>query len=228
MMQATTMFWHHSLFRCAASGPVLETLFGLHFPEAETVLDATWGKGVFWRGWNAPPVVGTDLDPAKARDAIADATRLPFADDSFDVAVLDPPFRAASSNWALNEDYGTIETMKGVYRLYEQGIKECARVARLGMVVKCQDLVSSGVLRHLRWRVILWGNEACGSFPEDIAVFASGARIMCDNWATQQHLRRSESFFVLWKFGEGEKWIYSSSRFGTTETGGRTPPSSHE
>lgn len=154
-----------------------------------------------------PEIVGTDLNPAMAKDAAADATRLPFPTNSFDVVVFDPPFRGRPGEWALGDRFGSLTSMPAVYALYREGIKESARVACLGIVVKCQDIVAGANLRHTRWRVIAAGSTVFGRFPQDIAVFtSSNYRLISSKWKTQRHLRRGESYFILWKFGKGERW----------------------
>ena len=58
--------------------------------EPELILDATVNGGRFWRG-SGRPVLGMDID-AKHRPAVlGDNTVMPFADESFDVVVYDPP-----------------------------------------------------------------------------------------------------------------------------------------
>jgi len=54
------------------------------------ILDATINGGRFWRD-SKRPVVGIDIDQRHRPTFVADNTRMPFADASFDVVVYDPP-----------------------------------------------------------------------------------------------------------------------------------------
>jgi len=227
------MFLKHSLFRDRTSGKVLSELFALHFPEVEAVLDVTYGLGAFWRGWGREipfRVYATDLDPAKVDGAVVNSlnepaiTALPAMDardlspldspalpGSFDVGVFDPPFLAGythnKSSCSLDKKYGTLQAQPEILALYRDGIKELARVCRVGMIVKLKDCISCHYLWPIRHTVISYGSQATGRYPEDIAVFAPKMNVLVGgNWQNQQHLRRVESYFVAWKFGKGHKW----------------------
>jgi hypothetical protein len=74
------------------------------FPDATTVLDATYGKGMFWAGSTADVQV-TSLDRNQARrvDVVGDFTALPFRDGAFDVCIFDPPYQ-----WDMGRGKGSI------------------------------------------------------------------------------------------------------------------------
>lgn len=228
-MKQADMFQKHSVYTCRTSAGVLDDLFSLHFPNIHTVLDVTYGLGAFWRGWRREipfQVFATDIDQEKTDRAIINAVSEPaivplapldardlslIDDNSFDVGVLDPPFLAAYTNKSaevnLDDKYGTLETQRDILALYRDGIRELARVCTKGMIVKLKDGISNHVLWPIRWAVIGYGSEATGRFPEDIAVFAPCANVLVGGtWQNQQHLRRVESYFILWKFGKGAKW----------------------
>src|SRR6266702_2334657 len=54
------------------------------------ILDATVNGGRFWRG-SKRPVIGIDIESHHRPTFVADNTRMPFRDASFDVIVYDPP-----------------------------------------------------------------------------------------------------------------------------------------
>src|SRR5689334_20614861 len=54
------------------------------------ILDATMNGGRFWRG-SSRPVIGIDIESHHRPAIVADNTRMPFRDSSFDVVVYDPP-----------------------------------------------------------------------------------------------------------------------------------------
>jgi len=227
-MEQEDMFLKHSVMRHRVSGQVLDTLFSLHFPDVELVLDVTYGLGAFWRGWSRPlpfNVHVTDLNQEKVNGALVDALRrdeivpLQAMDardlrrirpDSYDVGVFDPPFLAnyTTTHKTLNLDkkYGTLPSQREILALYWAGIQELVRVCRVGMIVKCKPGVSSHVLWPTRWAVTTYGSMACGRFPEDIAVFVPPSNVLRGRWKTQHHLRRTESYFIVWDFDKGVRW----------------------
>ena len=58
--------------------------------QPEVIVDATVNRGRFWRGVDRP-VIGIDINHAINPDIIADNCHMPFADESIDVVVYDPP-----------------------------------------------------------------------------------------------------------------------------------------
>jgi SAM-dependent methyltransferase len=54
------------------------------------ILDATVNARRFWKG-SKRLVIGLDIDPTHRPDIVADNLQMPFADESFDVVVFDPP-----------------------------------------------------------------------------------------------------------------------------------------
>ncbi len=119
-------------------------LLELLFPDAQTALDATYGSGKFWDGSAQVAVTGLDLDPSRAPHLVGDFRALPFADRSFDLAIVDPPYqtdmgrRKAS---VMGARFGTFGTIPELRAAVEAGCRECWHVARLGVLVKVQDYI---------------------------------------------------------------------------------------
>lgn len=115
------------------------------------VLDCTYGYGTFWSEWRPPHLYASDLNPAKSPDGVStDFTTLPFADQSFDAVVFDPPYKLnGRPDDSIDERYGVHETASWQDRikLMRAGLSECCRVARRHVLVKCQDQVCSGKVR---------------------------------------------------------------------------------
>lgn len=111
-----------------------------------TVLDATYGRGRFWTKYRPPKLTGVDLNPAKSpAGVVVDFRAMPFRDRSFDVVVLDPPYKLSG-----RPDLGDFDEAYGIdvparwqdrMQLIAEGVLECARVASQHLLVKVQDQV---------------------------------------------------------------------------------------
>lgn len=139
-----------------------------------STLDPTWGEGVFWRKWRPDHLHGTDLVERKGRAAQeatgsfgprqADVRRLPFGNESWDAVVFDGPYKFNGKPDAeTDERYGVHLPTRWQDRmdLLIDGTRECARVARIMLLVKCQDQVVSGK-RRWQTRVLTEAAEALG------------------------------------------------------------------
>jgi hypothetical protein len=117
-----------------------------------TTLDCTYRTGRWWKDWEPDSLTRTDLVPKYSPDA-PDGVNfccMPWPDDHFDVAVIDPPY-GYRGTVALESDegYGLDEYMTPKDRdaLIVDGALECARVASRYVIVKCMVQVVSGKRR---------------------------------------------------------------------------------
>jgi len=130
----------------------------------DMVLDATYGKGTFWKvfqpeylwanvygdklhifhgGYKTELHVGLDFTNIR-----------PYEDGDFDTVVLDGPYKLnGTPDPKVDERYGVHEPTRWQDRmaLIHDGIAECARVLKPGgtFLLKCQDQVVSG---HMVWQ----------------------------------------------------------------------------
>jgi len=127
-------------------------------------LDCTYGEGVFWKKWRPTTLVCSDLTPKG--DAMlarhfggfmrADFTCLPFADNTFQAVVFDPPYRLNGTPDRDFMDYrygiGAPARWQDRMQLIYDGLRECVRVTVPGgfLLAKCQNQVCSG---KVRWQV---------------------------------------------------------------------------
>lgn len=137
----------------------------------DTVLDATYGLGTFWRKWQPTQgrLFGLDIDPNKAPHLVADFTNLPFADASVDVVVYDGPYKLnGTPDVKIDQRYGVHvrASWQDRMEMLKLGALECARVARRHLLVKCQAQVVAG---EIRWqdRLLADAIEAEGYVLED-------------------------------------------------------------
>ena len=117
-----------------------------YIKDRDKVLDATFGKGVWWSKW----------EPALLTAHKGNFLELPYSEGYFDVATFDPPYvspggRKTSTIPDFNKRYGlerTPSTPAKLQGLINDGLLlVSSKVKSRGLVlVKCMDYVSSGKL----------------------------------------------------------------------------------
>lgn len=129
--------------------------------DGRRTLDATFGLGNFWTLWRPDGLVALDryvVTPPERRpvDLVADFTRLPFADRTFEDAVFDGPYKlngTPSDTDGADTRYGVggpvYTRWQDRMTLLRQGLQSCAWVTSRTLLVKCQDQVCSG---RMRWQ----------------------------------------------------------------------------
>lgn len=115
------------------------------------VLDATWGKGRWWKLWKPEKLTAHDL---YTLDGV-DFRNLPHPAGCFDAATLDGPYKLnGTPTEEVDAQYGVdkVASWQDRHALIRAGITECARVVRPRgvLLVKCQNQVCSGAVR---WQV---------------------------------------------------------------------------
>lgn len=198
---------------------VFPKILELHVPKNSLVADVTWGNGVFWQ--NVPAheynLLATDIATG------TDCRKLPYADDSLDCVVLDPPYmegfyrkssehkagsgthsafaEAYSNGSEINEDAeneGTKKWHAAVTDMYFKAGKEAFRVLKNAgvLIVKCQDEVSAGKqwLTHVE---IINKYEQFGYYAKDLFVVVRNNRPSVSRLITQKHARKNHSYFLV-------------------------------
>jgi hypothetical protein len=199
---AAVMTAHHG-----RNDAMIANVARLYIPDGATVLDCTWGKGNFWQRTvtGRCRLLGTDLASPSAR-VRADFRTLPFAPESFDVVVFDPPYvhSAGTSSRYIEQRYRNRETTPslnyaGVMALYGDGMAEALRVLRPGGLcwVKCQDTVES---HQQRWSVVNVHatGAALGFGAQDLFVLMTDTPPGGTRAERQYHARRNHSY--MWIF----------------------------
>lgn len=169
-------------------------------------LDPTWGEGTFWAKWRPSFLLRGDLNPRKCPDFDdpVDVRRLPFHEESFEAVVFDGPYKFNGTPDAeTDERYGVHLPTRWQDRmdLLIDGTKECARVARIMLLVKCQDQVVSG---KKRWqtREVTEAAESMGFGLLD-ALHFEGGRPQPEG-RRQVHAR--QNFSTLLVFKRDHRW----------------------
>lgn len=129
-----------------------------HLPDDALVLDMTYGKGVWWKLYRPARFITNDLGKG-VPDVRFDFCHPPFAPNTFDVVVYDPPYKLNGTPDAdVDERYGVEVYTKWRDRmaLIERGFLAACDVAAPGgkVLAKVQDQVCSG---QVRWQtMMLW------------------------------------------------------------------------
>lgn len=177
-----------------------------------TIVDPTYGNGVFWKGVDQGGyrVLATDMK----RDGV-DLRDLPYGDSSADMVVLDPPYRYTPLKNKRHEDtvgHGVVDGLynlkaggltntASVLELYYGGMIEAHRVLRVGgfLVVKCQDTVQDGRNIWVHCLLMHKGVEL-GYACRDLMVVAH-PNVLKTRWDRQRHLRKGHSYFLVFRKG---------------------------
>ena len=193
----------------------------LYVPKGSTIADVTWGRGIFWKQVNAYDynIIRSDLN-AGGVNVTADFQALPYADDSLDALVLDPPylytggwktlrgyFHETNERWS-GSTYGNrersasgISGVQAVDEMYFRGIEQARRVLRHKgiLILKCMDQVMSG---KQVWAHITYMNfaESVHFRAEDLFVTVrKSPPLMRHKPEAQKHARRNHSYFLVFK-----------------------------
>lgn len=191
-----------------SNSEAMRRLMELYARPGQTVIDPTFGKGVFWKSVD---VGQYDFHPSDLINGV-DVRSLPFEDASVDVAVYDPPYRYVERTTVpshVDEQYqlsgslrlATRPGIDGVLDLYQDGIAEMMRVLRRGgfLFVKCQDTAGDGKQTWVHIEVM----EMCRKAdlePVDLLVVVT-ERPPPTRWKIQRSLKKAHSYFIVARKG---------------------------
>lgn len=198
---------------------VFPHVLDLHVQKGSKVADVTWGRGVFWKKVpkGSYEILATDIAMG------IDCRNLPYADNSIDCVVLDPPYmegfyrknnnhkagsgshsslaQAYSNGDEINADTKNIGTKKwhaAVTDVYFKASTEAYRVLKKKgvLIVKCQDEVSAGKqwLTHVE---IINELESMGYYTKDIFVVVRLNKPAVSRLKKQVHARKNHSYFLV-------------------------------
>lgn len=188
---------------------VFPSILKLYVPAGARVADITFGQGVFWK---KVPKGAYKVRPSDIKLGV-DCRALPYAADSFDCVVFDPPYMhtpggTAHQNHQNFEHYyynnGTSNSEKkyheAVLDLYFLGSAEAHRVLRPNgvFIVKCQDEVCANKQRLTHVELI---NELTnmGFVIEDLFVVLRRNKPGVSRMLKQVHARKNHSYFLVFR-----------------------------
>jgi hypothetical protein len=192
--------------RASSDAAILGQLIGLHFYHEPITLDATWGRGVIWRGCPYQPTTRFDqrqMDGVDAVGAWSDLPRL-FEPGSFQLVVWDPPHQTDGGERAFSKGewsnaYGTslIRGFDNISHLYP-GFLESAR----------QILVDNGMLLA-KVADMVHGNEQQLQAVDLVVAARAAGWTVCEmvpkmrqptpndpRWRRQLHIRKAWSYWI--------------------------------
>jgi hypothetical protein len=174
---------------------LLAKIIAVLFPDADSVLDLTFGRGGFWLPDTQLAVTGVDLDPGRARDRVADFTALPYEDDAFSLCVFDPPYQTDPGATAvIDARFGSYPTVPELRLAVMAGVREAARVSRIGFVVKVMDYIHASRLV----RMSRWVEEAVPLDLYDYVMLESPSKIEDGRWTRHGPQLSARSTATTW------------------------------
>jgi DNA methylase len=176
----------------------------LHIPDGAIVADVTYGQGAFWTKTDTTRFKFLPSDLLTCAERPYDFRNLPYDDGSIDIVVFDPPYIHTTGTHMTERRYngGTTNglTHAGIVELYEDGMREAARVLKPNgqLWVKCKDEIESG---RQRWTHMEIEKIALrlSMFGKDFFVVTPKSRTAINGpWKTQRHARKTHSY--MWVF----------------------------
>jgi SAM-dependent methyltransferase len=172
-----------------------------------SILDATINGGRFWRG-SQRPVIGMDIEPRHRPAIVADNTRMPFRDASFDVVVYDPPHipnQGKDKSKDFNVRFGLVlrsskENEYTFSHTFPPFVKETYRVLKPEGILLCK--IADYVHHHrYQWAHIEFINAArgVGLMPCDCIIKIRKGPIIDPKWKNAHHSRRQHCYWLIFR-----------------------------
>jgi hypothetical protein len=135
--------------------------------ETDFILDATYGKGRFWKLWRPNRVLANDLyERSPEIDTHEDYRALSSRPGVYGVTVFDPPYKlnGTGGSHPSDEGYGVATPYQNIDDMITGialGFAECVRVTKTGGYIlnKTQAQVVSGRKRWLDLETAVWARD---------------------------------------------------------------------
>lgn len=196
---------------------VFPQILKLYVSDGARIADVTYGKGVFWKKVD---VSKYDFLPSDIKTG-TDCRNLPYANDSLNCVILDPPYMeglyrrntehmAGSGTYAaFRESYSNGEEYEqddkpkyhaAVLDMYYSAGAEAYRVLEKNgiLIVKCQDEVSANK-QHLTHVEIINHYSALGYYAKDIFIITRTNKPGVSRIKKQIHARKNHSYFLVFE-----------------------------
>lgn len=93
------------------------------------ILDATCGTRIMWENKHDPDTVYLDVRPEVKPDIIGSICNTPFANNTFDLVIFDPPHKNLGATSTMTWRYGHFSTAQIMYTLVA-GFHEISRILK--------------------------------------------------------------------------------------------------
>lgn len=187
----------------------------IYAKEGFKILDMTYGRGVFWKKVDREKYdcLFNDID-SELGDIHLDFRKMDgLNDESFNLAVLDPPYASRSGSGikcSIDRGYNNRKRMKelGIFgteatmQYYKEGMIEAFRLLKSKgiLVVKCMDEIMSGKQQLNHITLINIGIQL-GFIVEDLFVLVQkNVPTMRHNY--QLHARKNHSYYIIFRKNE--------------------------
>lgn len=193
-MKPTTTVFHDQ-------DSLLQAIMRIHGIERFTV-DPTYSKGCFYTSGKIPePEFKFDINPQRPGVMQADCRDLPLLDESVSSMLVDLPFiHHPGKDSMMGNRFGGFPSQKVLREVYYEALVEFERVLKPGGLLcwKVQNIVESG--KQVWNSCWLWLQAVeRGWYPLDKAVLIGHTQPTGFNHHKQQHLRRADSDFWLFR-----------------------------
>jgi hypothetical protein len=174
--------------------------------DGDRVADTTFGRGAFWRKTNVNrfTLLRSDIKPRFEDVKLHDFRELPYAAESIDTGILDPPYiHNPGKTSKFNKQYQNFQTTKGlnhasIVQLYVDGMREMKRVIKENgfLWVKAKDEVECGKQKLLDVEIIMWAIHL-GFYVRDRFTLIPPSTSKHEK--TQQHAHKNRSFLLIFE-----------------------------
>lgn len=186
---------------------IIEWILNLHC-KSDIELDATYGKGNFYKKNIKQPKHKFDINPQLDGVLFGNAENLPIESCSLNTIMFDPPFLATTgpslnlnnNNNTINKRFGVYPNEKELHQFYVNALVEFYRILKTDgiLIFKCQDKVSSGKQYFSHVFII---NEAIrlGYYCKDLFILLAKNRIVANWQKKQKNARKFHSYFIVFE-----------------------------
>jgi len=196
---------------------IIKWILDLHC-QTSIELDATYGRGNFYKGNFEEPKLKFDLHYQMEGVKKANAKDLPLKNSSLNTIMFDPPFLATKGKSLkiddesnkINKRFTVYPTEIKLHQFYIDSLKEFYRILKPDgiLIFKCQDKVSSGK-QYFSHVFIINEAEKIGYYTKDLFILLVKNRIIA-NWQikNQKNARKYHSYFIVFeKSGRRIKYV---------------------
>jgi tRNA G10 N-methylase Trm11 len=205
------------IFTCkqGTNADLFPDILELYVPKGSMILDATYGRGVFWRKVKQDDykLIKNDINEKfKGINCSWDCRKLPVVWEKwFDAVIIDLPYLYVGGfktlRYSLDAGYQNKERavdqgiygVKAVDQMHYDAMKEAYRVLKPKgiLILKCMDQVQSGENRLAHVVYTLYA-ESLGFKIQDLFVLMrDGQPLMRHKREEQKHARKNHSYFLV-------------------------------